>query len=147
MLSVMQAPKGMAKNCSLWRQNNHACWIIWFILKLSHFCNFRTRNSCDFFRQVFCSIGVAWYFMWIIIFPRKLDLTFHANCLHFSPQKTGFDISCKLSPMETICMKCQIQFSGKNKKNISKCHLLKFLQLSVTPLMHKWNPPKEIPND
>ena len=23
-------------------------------------------------------------------------------------QKTGFDISCKLSPMETICMKCQI---------------------------------------
>ena len=26
-------------------------------------------------------------------------------------QKTGFDISCK------ICMKCQILFSGKNKKN------------------------------
>ena len=25
-------------------------------------------------------------------------------------QKTGFDISCKLSPMETICMKCQILF-------------------------------------
>ena len=31
---------------------------------------------------------------------------------------TGFDISCKLSPKETICMKCQIQFSGKNRKNI-----------------------------
>ena len=27
---------------------------------------------------------------------------------------------------ETICMKCQILFSGKNKKNISKC-LLKIL--------------------
>ena len=27
-------------------------------------------------------------------------------------QKTGFDISCKLSPLETICMKCQILFSG-----------------------------------
>ena len=25
-------------------------------------------------------------------------------------QKTGFDISCKLSPFETICMKCQILF-------------------------------------
>ena len=25
-------------------------------------------------------------------------------------------------------MKCQIQFSKKNKKNISKCHLLKFYQ-------------------
>ena len=32
--------------------------------------------------------------------------------------KSGFDISCKLSPMETICMKCQILFSGKNKKNV-----------------------------
>ena len=32
-------------------------------------------------------------------------------------QKTRFDISSKLS-METICMNCQIMFSGKNKKNI-----------------------------
>ena len=31
-------------------------------------------------------------------------------------KKTGFDISCKLSLMETICMKCQILFSGKNMK-------------------------------
>ena len=30
-------------------------------------------------------------------------------------KKTGYDISCKL---ETICMKCQILFFGKNKKNI-----------------------------
>ena len=29
--------------------------------------------------------------------------------------KTGFDISCKL---ETVCMKCQNLFSGKNKINI-----------------------------
>ena len=33
-------------------------------------------------------------------------------------QKTGFDISCKLSPLETICMKSQILFSRKNKKKI-----------------------------
>ena len=32
-------------------------------------------------------------------------------------QKTGFDISCKLSPMETICRQCQSLTSGKNKKN------------------------------
>ena len=53
------------------------------------------------------------------IFPRKWD---------------RFDISCKLSPnifllanclMETICMKHQILFSGKNKKN--KYCLLKIL--------------------
>ena len=33
-------------------------------------------------------------------------------------------------------MKCQILFSGKNKKNISKCRLLKILPtvLSVNPL-------------
>ena len=41
-------------------------------------------------------------------------------------QKTGFDIPCKLSSLKTICMKCQNLFSGENKKNISKCCLLKF---------------------
>ena len=34
-----------------------------------------------------------------------------------SKRKTEFDTLCKLSPLETICMKCQILFSGKNKKN------------------------------
>ena len=38
-------------------------------------------------------------------------------------KKIRFDLSCKLSPKETICMKCQILLSGKNKKNISKCYL------------------------
>ena len=27
-----------------------------------------------------------------------------------------FDISCKSSPVETICMKCQMLYSGKNEK-------------------------------
>ena len=31
-------------------------------------------------------------------------------------QKAGFDISCKLSPVETICMKCQNLFSRESKK-------------------------------
>ena len=45
-----------------------------------------------------------------------------------SPKET-ICMKCQilLSPKETICMKCQILFSRKNKKNISKCHLLKFL--------------------
>ena len=42
-------------------------------------------------------------------------------------QKTGFDISCKLSPNKIIYKKCQILFSGKNNKNVSNCHLLKLL--------------------
>ena len=45
---------------------------------------------------------------------------------HFS-QKTGKDIPCKFSPLETMCIKCLILFSGKNRKNISFCHLVKIL--------------------
>ena len=52
-------------------------------------------------------------------------------------QKIGFDISCKLSPKETICMNCQILFSGKYKKNISKYLLLNFLP-SMLSLEKKW---------
>ena len=40
-------------------------------------------------------------------FPQKQDWTFHAN----------------LSPMETICMKCQILFSGKNITSLSSAEL------------------------
>ena len=36
--------------------------------------------------------------------------------LPYFSQKTGFDISCKLSQLETICLKCQILFSVKKKK-------------------------------
>ena len=36
-------------------------------------------------------------------------------------------MSCKLSPLEKICMKCQNLYSGENKKNISVCRLLKIL--------------------
>ena len=41
-------------------------------------------------------------------------------------QKIGFGISCKLAPQETICMKCQTQFSEKNNfKNITLvCRLM-----------------------
>ena len=42
----------------------------------------------------------------------------------FFSYQIGIDILCKLSPVETICMKCQILFSGKNKKNITNlCYL------------------------
>ena len=39
-------------------------------------------------------------------------------------QKIGFDISCKMSPVETICMKCQILFTWKNWKKKKKINLL-----------------------
>ena len=57
-------------------------------------------------------------------------------------QETGVDISCKLSLKETVCMKCQILFPGENKKNISKCHLLKILPkvLSIKSLGYHIQP-------
>ena len=59
------------------------------------------------------------------------------NCQYFSyfSQNTGFEISCKLSPLATIYMKCQILFPGKNKKNISKCCLLKILPKGLSVKM------------
>ena len=40
--------------------------------------------------------------------------------------------SKKIGFEETIFMKCQSLFFGKNKKNISKCHLLKFLPRALS---------------
>ena len=45
-------------------------------------------------------------------------------------QRSGFDISCKLSPLETICIRYQILYPVKNnkkKKKKSKCRLMKIL--------------------
>ena len=47
------------------------------------------------------------------IFSRRQIETFS----YFS-QKTSLDISCKLSPLETSCMKCLILLSRKIKKNV-----------------------------
>ena len=46
-------------------------------------------------------------------------------------QKTCFDISCKLSALETICMKCQNLFCGKSKKNIISLSSAEFVQRQV----------------
>ena len=69
------------------------------------------------FLSLYQSLGKfsRWQIEIFLIFPRKQALTF----------------SCKLSPVETICMKCQNLFSGENKKNISWCRLLKFLSRSA----------------
>ena len=87
-------------------------------------CLWRNKKNINPFR---CTLTILWANSAIDkvndIFPRKQDLTLHANCLH----KTGFDIASKLSPLETICMQCQILFSGKNKKNISNCRPMKIL--------------------
>ena len=75
-----------------------SCWRIWLYNEIySGFLNL--YHSLGYFSR-----------QQIRIFPRKQDLTFHANCLHW-----------------TICMKYQNLFSRKNKKNVSICPLLKIL--------------------
>ena len=47
------------------------------------------------------------------------------SILNFFPQKIVFDVSYKLSLIETICMKCQSLFYRKKiRKILSHCHLL-----------------------
>ena len=52
---------------------------------------------------------------------RTLGKNFSRQHLKFLifPQEIGFNISCKLSPLETICMKCQNLFPVKNIINLS----------------------------
>ena len=47
-------------------------------------------------------------------------------------QKIDFDISCKLSPEETICMKRKRPIFWESKKNISQCGLLNFLPSTLS---------------
>ena len=58
-------------------------------------------------------------FKYFSYFTQKTGLTIHVNCLHL---------------LETICMKCQILFSGKNKK---KYH--QFVITELTKRMVKIN--------
>ena len=46
------------------------------------------------------------------------DCCGHSEIVFLFCLKIGFDISCKLSPQETICMKCEILFCDKIRKNI-----------------------------
>ena len=62
---------------------------------------------------------------------QHFEIYIHVYIFFYFSQKTGFDISCKLSPMETICMKCLILFSGKNQKNITKLSSVEFAQRVV----------------
>ena len=54
------------------------------------------------------------------MFQIVLSLLRSFNVTTFCPNldKTGFDISCKLSPKEkeTVCMNCKTHFSGKIRK-------------------------------
>ena len=76
-------------------------------------------NKSDF---PFASMYICSYFS-----IKKIGLDIHVNC--FLNRKISFDISCKLSPKEIICMEYQSLFSGTIKKNI--------VSLSFAELAHR----------
>ena len=82
----VRIPLGIVLSSRVWHfiiQNLHC------IFHYLHFTCWGKRSTNDIFKYVF------------LIFPRNLDLTFHANCL-----LSGF-----------FCMTCQILFSRKTKKH------------------------------
>ena len=68
----------------------------------------------------------------MLVLLLKLLVNFSAedilNYFSYFSQETGLDISCKLSPMKTTCVRCQLLFSGKNKKNIINLSSAEFAQ-------------------
>ena len=80
--------------------------------------------------------------MYVLYYTNNICLTFSTLGKTFSSrhfkifQTTGFDIPCKLSPSETICMKFENLFSEikkkkKNKKNIINLSSAEFAQIVV----------------
>ena len=80
--------------------------------------------------------------VWANSVDDKLMIFFFMFFFFFFLKKTGFDIPCKLSPLETLCIKYQILFSRENKKKISICHVLnilpRVLSINGTEKMKKW---------
>ena len=67
-----------------------------------------------------------------IFFSRRHNEIFFVFC-----QKKDLSFHCKLSPLGTICMKCQILFSGKNKKkNVTNLSSAENFIQSVKHLLH-----------
>ena len=72
-------------------------------------CNFTGCQMPHFMIMLILCISLLNFFGY------KMSIFEEYGAFNFS-QKTGFDISCKLSPMETICMTYQNQFLGKIRK-------------------------------
>ena len=61
---------------------------------------------------------LAFFFETLCMLGKNFSRQHYEILFYFSPRKQNLTTLCKLSPKETVCMKCQILFSGKNKKNI-----------------------------
>ena len=82
----------------------------------------KLNSTCKCVCKYFFSLKTLLYY-WVFVISLltlstlgKIFSRRHFDIVFLFFTGNGFDISCKLSPLETICMKCQILFTGKNKK-------------------------------
>ena len=92
-------------NCLHSRQFHKMSWLIFSVKK-------KKKSKCCLLQR--------WLAILVHLYAKHSGLDFQQTIfeiffLIFS-QKTGFDIPYKLCPLETICRKCQIPFSSKNKE-------------------------------
>ena len=81
-----------------------------------------------------------------ILWDSSADDNLSIFFLIFQKHRLAFHSNVSKGDLETICMKYQSIFSGKNKKTILNCHQLKFLpsMLSIYVFsipMHHWAVP------
>ena len=112
-------------NWLLWRQfawNIKSCFLgkirksIWIYRLLKILLRVLSIKFC---KLIFTAHSLGRFSRWqtdYILFLQKIDL----------------DISCKLSPLKTICMKCQNLFSGKIKTIFQNVILPKILPRKLT---------------
>ena len=114
-MGIARAPTKLRKTCIfLW----HVHVRLWSyqcpIRKRRLDCECRNKSSLHFGERLcHCVSQLTFTTLW-------------AHSPYFVSSKIGFDISYKLSPEETICMKCQILFLGKDKESF-KLSSAKFL--------------------
>ena len=72
-------------------------------------------------------------FVWVYLLALKVKFSADDILQYFSEfsQYIGVHISCKLSALETICMRCQSLFSGKNKRDVINLSSAEFAKTEV----------------
>ena len=92
------------------------------------YLRFKPTSTCS-------DSGSGWWYESNAVFHPCVTISSSGEIFSVFLPKIEFGISCKLTPMDRICM--SPIFWEKNKENISKCHLLEFLSSMVSiPISH-----------
>ena len=107
----------------------------------------RNRYFVILYINLYHSLGI--FSRWqtddiFLIFPRKQDLTFQANCLlrrqfawNVFPRKQDLTFQANCLLRRQFAWNVKSCFLGKIRKNISKCHLLKILPIVLSVKLYR----------